>query len=78
MDRAQKDLNVRTGPVSLRPSAERVRIAQGGAWCAGYLLDLSHSEMRVSLSLSVLQIYLGPEVVCGYCRVKKLVAALHS
>ena len=76
MDSAQKDLHVRT--VFLRASAGRMRIAQGGAWCAGCLFDLSHSEMRVSLSLSVLQVYLGPEVVCRYCRVKKLVAALHS
>lgn len=78
MDHAQKDLDVRTGLVFLRTSAGRVRIAQGGAWCTGCLFDVSHLEMRVSLSLSVRQVYLGSEVVCGYCRVKKLVAALHS
>ena len=78
MDRAQKDLDVRTGLVFLKASAGRVRVAQGGAWCTGCLFDLSHSEMRVSLSLSFLQVYLGSEVVWGYCRVKKLVAALHS
>lgn len=78
MDHAQKDLDVRTGLVSLRTSAGRVRIAQGGAWCTGCLFDMSHLEMRVSLSLSVFQVHLGSEVVCGYCRVKKLVAALHS
>ena len=78
MDHAQKDLDVRTGLVFLRTSAGRVRIAQGGAWCIGCLFDVSHSEMRISLSLSVFQVYLGSEGVGGYCRVKKLVAALHS
>ena len=59
----------------LRESTGRMGLAQGGAWWAGCLFDLNHSEVRVLLSLLLPKVYLGTEGVCGHCRDAQLAAA---
>ena len=55
--------------------SRRVGIVLGRAWWGQGDGNLSHSEVRVSLSLMVLRIYLGPQGVQGLLQRQRVAAS---